>query len=228
MRLIFARHAESTANQEGRWQGHADYPLSTKGQAQAVRLANTLAQEFGRHSAEGRSIQLYASPLTRAQATAQAVGADCGLPVIEEPALIEYDVGIFSGRTWAEIESDCPSVAQAFGKYRNWDAVPGAERFVERAERAQAVLKGLFDRHQDGDVLVCVTHGGFLQYLLAAVLGTRRIWGVRPGNTAIFDFVLTKAAQASDQHATDGLSPYLCRIQRFNDQSHLYGLRDGS
>jgi len=228
MRLIFARHAESTANREGRWQGHADYPLSTKGQAQAVRLANSLAQEFGQHAAEGRSIQLYASPLTRAQATAQAIGVACGLSVIQEPALIEYDVGIFSGRTWAEIESDCPSVAQAFNERRDWDVVPGAERFAERAERAQAVLKGLFDRHQDGDVLLCVTHGGFLQYLLAAVLNTQRIWGVRPGNTAIFDFVLTKAAQASDHHAPDGLSPYLCRIQRFNDQSHLSNSPDAA
>ncbi len=37
------RHAESTWNAEGRWQGQADPPLSARGREQAERLARRLA-----------------------------------------------------------------------------------------------------------------------------------------------------------------------------------------
>ncbi|MGD9891240.1 MAG: phosphoglycerate mutase family protein, partial [Dehalococcoidia bacterium] len=39
MRLVLIRHAESEGNAEGRFQGHRDYPLTSRGLAQARRLA---------------------------------------------------------------------------------------------------------------------------------------------------------------------------------------------
>ena len=44
MRLLFVRHAESTANAEGRYQGHADFPLSDAGRLQARKLAERFPQ----------------------------------------------------------------------------------------------------------------------------------------------------------------------------------------
>ena len=44
-RLWLIRHAESTWNAAGRWQGQADPPLSEKGRAQARQLAESLRAE---------------------------------------------------------------------------------------------------------------------------------------------------------------------------------------
>ncbi|MDQ5851116.1 MAG: histidine phosphatase family protein, partial [Chloroflexota bacterium] len=37
--LVFVRHGETEWNRSGRWQGHADVPLSAEGRNQARRLA---------------------------------------------------------------------------------------------------------------------------------------------------------------------------------------------
>jgi phosphohistidine phosphatase len=65
MRLFFIRHAEALgANFPG---GDAERPLSPRGQEQAARLARFLARAGVQLS------QLFASPLVRAQQTAQAL-----------------------------------------------------------------------------------------------------------------------------------------------------------
>jgi broad specificity phosphatase PhoE len=69
MRLIFVRHAETTANAEGRFQGHADFSLSARGQAQAQLLKS-------RFLVEGLTpTHLYSSPLKRCAETAEIIGS---------------------------------------------------------------------------------------------------------------------------------------------------------
>ncbi len=51
--ILLARHGESDWNVAGRWQGHADRPLTERGREQAERLAERLAvarQEHRRHA----------------------------------------------------------------------------------------------------------------------------------------------------------------------------------
>ena len=66
MALLFARHAESTWNAAGRWQGQADPPLSKRGRRQAAALAERLVARVG-DAGIGR---LATSPLARARETA--------------------------------------------------------------------------------------------------------------------------------------------------------------
>ena len=224
MRLLLIRHAQTTANHEGRWQGHADYPLSPLGQRQARCLADGLRGAF---SDEGITPgTLYSSPLGRAQATAAALATAFSMPIKTFDDLSEYHVGVFSARTWAELEAEHPEVARAFAAKRDWNAVPEAETLQSRERRASAVVEHLLANHRSGETVLCVTHGGFLQYLLSAVLGTRRVWGVRPHNTAIFEFELTPEGHAETRASSQGLSTYRCRILKFNDTRHLDGLRD--
>ncbi len=222
MRLLLIRHAQTTANHEGRWQGHADYPLSATGRQQASSLANALRDEFMKDAITPTT--LYSSPLGRAQATAASVSTAFSLPIKTLTDLSEYHVGIFSARTWAELEAEHPEAAQRFAAQRDWNTVPEAETVQSRAKRATTVIEHILGSHSEGDTVLCVTHGGFLQYLLAAVLGTRRVWGVRPENTAIFEFDLTPEAHAETTDSSEGLSTYRCRILRFNDTGHLHGL----
>ncbi|MEX0430413.1 histidine phosphatase family protein [Spiribacter insolitus] len=224
MRLLLIRHAQTTANHEGRWQGHSDYPLSALGQRQARCLADGLLSAF---EAEGVTPGvIYSSPLGRAQATSAALASAFSLPIKTLADLSEYHVGVFSARTWAELEAEHPEVARQFAAKRDWNAVPEAETLQSRERRASAVVERLLADHRAGETVLCVTHGGFLQYLLSAVLGTRRIWGVRPHNTAVFEFELTPEGHAETRASSEGLSTYRCRILRFNDTQHLAGLTD--
>ena len=69
-RFVLIRHAESVWNAAGRWQGHADPPLSERGRAQAEALAADLAPL-------GIEV-LLASDLARAAQTASIVGEAIG------------------------------------------------------------------------------------------------------------------------------------------------------
>ena len=69
--LLLIRHGQTQANLEGRVQGHSDAPLTELGQAQARAIAARLADD--------RPAALYVSPLGRARATAEIIGAHIGL-----------------------------------------------------------------------------------------------------------------------------------------------------
>lgn len=216
MRLTLIRHAESVANVERRWQGRADYPLTVRGHEQAGRLARAVGERD-----TGGVDALYASPLSRAARTAAAVSTALTLPVRSWDALQEFDVGVFSGLTQGDIEQRYPELALDFAGSRNWDRVPGAESLQARADRAESVLSRLLSGHADDASVICVTHGGFMQYLLAAVLKTGRVWGLTIHNTAVFEFSIRSAGHASGDPLLDRFSTEPCRIHRFNDTSHL-------
>ena len=77
--VTFLRHGESVGNQENRFQGQADYPLTEKGREQARSLA-------GHWKAERVTFdQCFASPLLRAWETAQIVSSALDVPLLEEP-----------------------------------------------------------------------------------------------------------------------------------------------
>lgn len=219
MRLILVRHAQSTGNHEGRWQGHADYPLSALGQEQARRVAASFQSDV-EGKGPGNTV-LYASPLERATHTAMAISEVLDVPVTPWSLLKEYDVGVFSGLTRDEIHAQHPDVAATFYQDRNWNCVPRAETVESRAHRADTVLASLIEHHPGDERIVCVTHGGFMQYLVAAILRTNRIWGFRPGNTSVFEFDLTAEGHGDSRATPAGLNPYACRIERFNDTQHL-------
>jgi len=97
--LLLVRHAESEWNATGRWQGHADPPLSPAGRAQARALAEAIAPLLEAR----RPSLLVCSDLSRAIETARALGAACGLDPVPDPRLRELDVGSWSGLTEPEI-----------------------------------------------------------------------------------------------------------------------------
>mgnify|MGYP001616981591 CR=1 FL=1 len=73
-RFLLVRHGETPWNDQARYQGQEDIPLSEQGWAQAEHLAERLASE---------SIDaIYASDLARARDTAQVVARRLGKPVM--------------------------------------------------------------------------------------------------------------------------------------------------
>ena len=213
MKLVFVRHAETTANAEGRLQGHADYELSPAGWAQVARLHERLEREGFRPT------HAYSSPLRRCAQTAGVLAGSWPVEVSYWDDLKEYDVGIVSGMTWDEIAARHPAIDRELEESRQLAGVEGAESLAGRRARGQRVVDALLSRHADGDTVVAVTHGGILQQILAALMGTDRTWGMSIHNTARYEFDI-----ALERWGMDGeglLSTAFWRIERFNDAFHL-------
>jgi len=164
-RLLVLRHGESEWNAQGRWQGWADPPLSELGRRQAVEAGKRL-----RH--EGFTA-VASSDLLRARRTAELAAGAMGLPIDVhlEADLREFDVGLWSGLTRAQIEVAWP-VEFADWRAGRRDRAPGGEvreafvaRLVAAVERVAAVFAG--------QTTLVISHGG-------AIGSLERSLGVKP------------------------------------------------
>ena len=147
--LLVVRHAESVWNLDGRWQGHANPPLSPAGEAQARAAAAGL---------DGVNC-VVSSDLGRARQTAEIIAGTLGTgPVTTDPGWRERNVGRWQGLTSEQIEHDYPG-ALAAGNYP-----PGWEGDESVIERVLAAVHRVAARIPSGDVLV-VSHAGVIYTL---------------------------------------------------------------
>jgi broad specificity phosphatase PhoE len=197
--LLLARHGQSDWNDEHRWQGHADRPLTEEGRAQAIALAERLAHID--------LAAVYSSDLRRARETAAAVAARQGLRVETTPDLREVDVGSWSGLTREEAQERFPQA------YQRWlDGGTGwedGESYVAMSRRVLAAVRRIAAAH-DGDRVLVVSHGGPLRAIHAAALGLdveayRRIRPVEPN------------ARLSAVRMEDGALTELCPAGEIDD-----------
>ena len=152
-RILLARHGETDWNHIGRWQGHADPPLNDLGRRQAVELAERLSHE-------GISA-IYTSDLQRATETARVVGERLDLPVVEDAALREIDVGSWSGLTRAEVAERFPD---GFARWQAGEIGHDGETREELTERVVEAVERIAGRHS-GETILVVTHGGAIRAL---------------------------------------------------------------
>ncbi len=215
MELRIARHAESTGNAAGRWQGRDDTYLTTLGRGQAAKLGRWF------HSEDYRPTHIYSSPLSRTYDTARIASAHVGMAARVErwDDLMETDVGVFTGLTWEEVEARFPAIAREFAETRDMDIVEGAETFAQRRSRARRVIDRLIEDHSNDDRILVISHGGIMQFFFAQLLGSNRIWGLSIRNTGVFDFSIDVDKWHMDGHALSNVN--ICRITRFNDTGHL-------
>jgi len=198
---------------EGRWQGHSDYPLSNLGYTQAKRLE--------RHLKVRRFVptHVYTSPLCRAAQTAGILVKSWSGEVTEWDELKEFDVGLVSGLTREEAQRKLPHIDFDIEESRQLAGVEGAESLIARRDRGKLIADKLVADHKNENTVLVVSHGGILQHAIAALLGTRRVWGYTTRNTAVFDFdvdVENWHGEGEQLIRTTG-----CRINRFNDITHL-------
>lgn len=166
--FYIVRHGQTEGNASFTYQGRLDYPLDRTGRVQAQALARWLSR---------RSVELIvASPQRRAAETAEIIADGCGLaaPVFLS-SLIEVDVGVFTG---LDREASIAAYPEVFRRFRgeSWDAVPKAESGRDMYARAIASWMGLRALAERGaKSIVCVSHGGLIQWLIRSTLGGR-LW----------------------------------------------------
>ena len=179
-RILAIRHGETAWNVDTRLQGHLDIPLNDVGLRQAQHLAQALVQRDAIDA-------IYASDLSRAHTTAQAIAKAMGQTVTAHPGLRERHFGAFQGRTFAEIEAELPEHAWHWRKRTpDWTPPDGGESLMAVHERIVATVDELAARHP-GQQVVMVAHGGVLDILYRAAtrvpLDAPRSWQM--GNAAI-------------------------------------------
>ena len=177
-RIVAIRHGETAWNVDTRIQGQLDVPLNGKGQWQARRLGESLADEG--------ITALYSSDLQRALQTAQSVAAACAVEVRTDTGLRERAFGVFEGLTWAEIERDHPAESERWRRREPGFGPVGGEVLSDFYARCVACVTTLAERHP-GEVLAVVAHGGVLDCLYRAAtrldLRAPRSWQL--GNASI-------------------------------------------
>jgi broad specificity phosphatase PhoE len=146
-RILLIRHGQSTWNADGRWQGHADPPLSELGRRQAA-AAGTAITDAGFTS-------IVASPLQRAHQTASIVGDVLGLAVANDERLMERDAGEWTGMTREEIEAGWPGY---LAENRRPPAFETDDILVHRAMAALQDIAAI--AHEP---IVVFSHGGLIR-----------------------------------------------------------------
>ena len=213
MKLRIVRHAESTGNAQGRWQGRDDTLLTDLGREQAAKLRDRFASEGFQPS------HIYSSPLSRTLETAQIASSVWDIPIVQVDDLMETDIGAFTGKTWQDIEEQMPEIARQFAVSRNLELIDGAESYVQRSDRARRIIDLVIGEHTDDDSVLVFSHGGIIGHIFAQLVGTDRMWGLGVRNTAVFEFTIAVDRWQLDGH--DRANSDLRRINLFNDASHL-------
>jgi len=178
--VFLARHAETTWNVAGRYQGRLESELSAKGHEQAQALAHAMkAYAIGR---------IISSPLRRCLQTAAPTAAALGGTVEEEPLLLEIAHGLWEGRYRDELAQNDPE------RYRQWRNEPhavsfeGGESVVEVLRRWESFTRSFVPA---SDTLL-VTHDAVVRVALVERLrrDLARFWEGKVLNGAFAWFVV--------------------------------------
>ena len=177
-RIIAIRHGETDWNAATRIQGHTDIALNANGVEQARQLGAALANED--------IDAVYASDLSRAADTAQAIATHHKLTVHTHTGLRERHFGYFEGLTWAAIEAKHAEDALAWRSRDTHFAPVGGESLEALKARVLNTLNELAGKHM-GQHIVIAAHGGILDQLYRLAnnldLQTKRDWHL--GNAAV-------------------------------------------
>ncbi|HEY5437988.1 MAG TPA: histidine phosphatase family protein [Acidimicrobiales bacterium] len=175
-RLLLIRHGESFANADGLAGGPlGDGGLTPLGQRQAVALRDRLLMSRELNSATA----FYTSTLPRAVETGAIVAAalPSTLVAVADDTLCEINVGEGDGLPWAQYVERYPTP--------DWDVDPGAvtapggESLLGFFERCREAMDALVARHP-GELVVVVTHGGFIEQAMKIYQGVGPEVRLRP------------------------------------------------
>jgi broad specificity phosphatase PhoE len=157
-RIWLVRHGETEWSTSGQHTGRTDIPLTVTGEQQGKAL--------GRHLAAHRFALVLTSPLQRARETCRLAGFADVAQVSED--LLEWDYGIYEGRTTAAVRSEQPGWSIWTTTVTQGETVEqvGArtQRIIERAAAAP------------GDVAL-FAHAHVLRILAARWIGLPPIHG---------------------------------------------------
>jgi broad specificity phosphatase PhoE len=149
-KIILVRHGHVEGISPERFRGRADLALTPEGRRQAEATARCI-------EASWTPASLYASPLSRCRATAEAIGRPFGLTPTTVPGLMDIDYGEWQGLTPDEVRRKWPEALDTWYRAPHLAAIPGGESLQDVLARGVAALREVIGRHQR-ETVVLVGH----------------------------------------------------------------------
>ncbi|OFW61743.1 MAG: hypothetical protein A2133_06335 [Actinobacteria bacterium RBG_16_64_13] len=168
-RVYLIRHGETEGNAAGHFLGSTDLPLNPRGMGQVRRLAELLPAGL---FAPGAGTWCVASPLLRAQQTAEAVAGCRGLAIDTDADLREIDFGAWEGLTAGEIEVRSPGALDQWASPTGGTTFPEGESLGDFERRVARVRDRILG--QQAEAALVFAHGGVVRALSCALLGLGR------------------------------------------------------
>ena len=200
-RIVLVRHGQTAWNREVRFRGQADPALDGLGLQQAQATADYVARRWPVQA-------VYASPMSRAMQTAEAVAEAHDLVAQPFEGLLDIDFGAWQGHSPTEVKREYPDLLKDWYEIPHTVQIPGGESLDIVRERVVAGLSTVVDRHR-GQTVGMVGHTVVNRVLLCSILdlGNEHFWRLRQGTCAVNVFDV-------DQEGT-------ATLVVFNDTSHL-------
>jgi 2,3-bisphosphoglycerate-dependent phosphoglycerate mutase len=156
--------------------GAADPELAAHGHAQSACLAKWLAHE--------PIAAIYASPMRRAQQTAEPLAAKLGLSIVTEPRIAEWDRSSSEYIPLEELKVTDEAAYRALMK----GEVETSINIFDFQKEVVAAAEEIITRHK-GQLVAMVCHGGVINTYAASVLGLDNAFGFfQPTYTSINRF----------------------------------------
>ena len=161
--IYLVRHGQSTWNDEHRWAGHADPPLTDLGRIQA-KIACLILKQMGFRL-------VTSSDLNRAKETAAIISGELGIELAPPvPELKERQSGDICGLTSQQIDTRFPGLLDQWRTGQIIE-IPGGEAWSCFLER---VFQGLCNLSSRPGPILVVSHEGVLR-AVEHLLGEKQV-----------------------------------------------------
>jgi len=161
--LLLIRHGENDYVKTGKMAGRLPgVHLNERGQKQAQALGEALKDVPIK--------AIYSSPLERAMETAAPIASAHKLQIIQEPDVMDADIGKWQGKSWKvlRLTKVWKIVQHAPSRFR----FPDGESFTEAQTRLANVLERIVATHKKpGDIIAVVFHADPIKLVISHFLG---------------------------------------------------------
>lgn len=156
------RHTETEWNEQFRYIGRTDLPLSELG----IQHADMMAKWF----ADVRLDAIYASPMVRTLETARALAGDRDVAVEKVDGLREIDFGAWEGLTHNEILEQDPDNFSRWLNDPETQPIPEGDAWSSFEARVRQAFAAVTAEHA-GETIAIVSHGGPIKVIIGDVMG---------------------------------------------------------
>jgi len=156
-RIYLIRHAESEGNIFRRAHGHYNGLVTDRGYKQIAQLEERLSSVV--------IDAVYASDLSRAYTTAEAISRPRKLEINATQMLREVNMGVWEDKAWGELEYLDSDMSSKFSHDPARWSVSGSEPYKDVQNRMLKTIKEIAERH-DSETIAMVSHGFAIRALM--------------------------------------------------------------